>query len=83
MDEKNKIDEIRGPIEDAQLEAAGYRYHHCASRSGYCLKCLIGTCQKYSGKFGEGFIRREGCYIHPNGGRPSHRYEAISYWIKK
>ena len=53
-----------------------YKYHHSASRYGYCRVGLIGTYEPYKGIFGEGYIRRNGCH---NG---STQYESITYYIK-
>ena len=54
-----------------------YKYHHSASRYGYCRVGLIGTYEPYKGIFGEGYIRRNGCH---NG---STQYESITYYIKE
>ena len=54
-----------------------YKRHHTASRRGYCKVDMIGTYETYNGRFGEGYIRRNGCH---NG---STRYESITYFIKE
>ena len=52
-----------------------YKYHHTASRRGYCRVSEIGTTEDYNGKFGSGIIVRNGRY---NG---STRYESIIYYV--
>lgn len=51
------------------------KFHHNASRRGYCRVNEIGTKEPYEGKYGKGYIVRNGRH---NG---STRYESISYYI--
>lgn len=60
----------------AQLNKAGYLYHHSASERGYTRVSDIGLVIPYTGKYGQGYKRYIGCY------RGSTQYTTIEYWIK-
>lgn len=60
-----------------EIDMTIYKYHHTASRRGYCRMSEIGTFEPYEGRFGRGYIKRLGCH---NG---STRYEDIAYYIEE
>lgn len=51
------------------------KYHHTASRRGYCKVSKIGSFVPYVGKFGRGYIERAGRH------KDSTNYETIIYWL--
>lgn len=60
---------------EKDIEKAGFRYHHCATRKGYQSR-KFKVVEDYAGKFGVGYIVREN-NINSN------RYGIkISYFVK-
>lgn len=58
---------------DDELHAAGYIKHHTATRRGYQCVDEESTIQPYCGRFGRGYIKKDG--------RKTNQYQYITYWI--
>lgn len=59
-----------------QIKKAGYEYHHTACRKGYTRVKERGYGERYSGRFGTGYIVPLGRH------KLSTVYEDIAYYIK-
>lgn len=55
-DARQKLVNDRAQCVREALEAAGYNYRHCSSRSGYVSRTPEGVMiNRYKGKYGEGY----------------------------
>lgn len=69
-----QLTRLQGTI--TELEDQGYKKHHEASRLGYCHVGSIGEKQKYTGKFGSGYIVLLGRH------NESTSFTRIAYYLK-
>jgi hypothetical protein len=70
-------DQAKNLVEaENRIKSAGLRYHHTASRRGYCHVSDVNTWEPYVGRFGAGVIVRLGRHMG------SKQFESISYYVK-
>jgi len=58
-----------------EIKAAGYKYHHSASRRGYLSRKGGAKIEEYKGRFGEGYA-----VITPR--FDTTQYVTITYYVK-
>ena len=70
-------------MEAIKVEQLGpeYKYHHSASRRGYCPNAAEGDCEPYKGRYGAGYVARSKYWL--GNGHYSTQYERIAYYIKE
>ena len=78
LDKMLKSGKVRIPTE-WEIQLAGYKSHHTATRQGYCPVDSVGAIETYTGRFGRGFIQ---CLGRGGVMGNSTQYEAIRYWVR-